>query len=104
MPTLEERSDTFTHPGPTSAGEYYVHNVCGVVKALIKGNWEIRYLVRWTVWEDRYNTIKPLFIICRTAAFFSFKLPNIQTGISASKPSLARRLVDITNENCQTMT
>jgi len=59
LPSLADRSDTFSHPGPTPNGEHYVHSVCGEVSALIRNKWVTRYLVRWTSWEDRYNTIEP---------------------------------------------
>lgn len=99
LPVLAARIDKFNHPGPTEAGEYYVHSVCGEVTASIRGKWVKRYLVRWTGWEDKYNTIEPLYIIGETAAYFCFKHPNLEIGIGAYKPSLVRRLVDFNNVN-----
>jgi len=102
LASLADRSDTFSHPRPTQNGEYYVHCVCGEVNAFIRNKWVTRYLVRWTGWEDRYNTIEPKHTIGPTAAFFAFSHPNIQSGIGATKSSLrsaARRTANLNDFN-----
>jgi hypothetical protein len=102
LPTLSKRNDIFSHPGPTPNGEYYVHSVCGEVRALIRNHWSIRYLVRWRGWEDCYNTIEPKHIIGPTAAFYAFMHPNNESGIGVSKSSLrsaARRTTYFDNIN-----
>jgi hypothetical protein len=102
LPSLADRSDTFNHPGPIPNGEYYVHSVCGEVSALIRNKWATRYLVRWTGWEDRYNTIEPKSNIGPTAAFFAFTHPDVQSGIGATKYSLrssARRTTNLNDLN-----
>ncbi len=99
LPSLADRSDTFSHPGPTPNGEHYVHSVCGEVSALIRNKWVTRYLVRWTSWEDRYNTIEPKHNIGQTAAFFVFTQPVVQSGIGITKYSLRSTAHRTTNLN-----